>query len=103
LASHSGGGIGGLTLALALTPYADIVIDIYEAAARFEDIGAGLGIWGRGIGVLRKMGLEKGIRAIATAAPGKNEGEPSPTNFMVFCICEDQTKALTVLYRRRPV
>ncbi|KAF8589914.1 FAD/NAD(P)-binding domain-containing protein [Ramaria rubella] len=65
-----GGGIGGLTLALALAPYRDLTINIYEAATRFEEIGAGLAIWGRGVAALKKLGLEERLRAIA---PGNNQ------------------------------
>jgi 2-polyprenyl-6-methoxyphenol hydroxylase-like FAD-dependent oxidoreductase len=66
----SGAGIGGLTLALALAPYPDVSIDIYEAATRFEEIGAGLAIWGRGVTALKKLGLVETLRSIA---PGTNE------------------------------
>lgn len=66
-----GGGIGGLSFALALTKYDDIHIDVYEAASVFKDIGAGIGIWGRGIAALREWGLEDKVRTIATAVPGR--------------------------------
>jgi salicylate hydroxylase len=59
-------------LALALTPYPDITVDIYEAATKFEEIGAGLAIWGRGVAALKKLGLEETLRSIA---PGTNERE----------------------------
>ncbi|KAF8532313.1 hypothetical protein JB92DRAFT_3104109 [Gautieria morchelliformis] len=65
-----GAGIGGLMLALALTPYPDITVDIYEAATKFEEIGAGLAIWGRGVAALKRLGLEETLRSIA---PGTNE------------------------------
>ncbi|GJJ13715.1 hypothetical protein Clacol_007971 [Clathrus columnatus] len=68
---RSGGGIGGLSLALALTKYEDIEIDVYEAAGVFKDIGAGIGIWGRGIAALREWGLEEKARTIATAVPNQ--------------------------------
>lgn len=51
-----GGGVGGLTLALALSQYPDIVVDVYEAAQSFYEIGAGFGIWPRAFKVLRKFG-----------------------------------------------
>lgn len=70
----SGGGIGGLSFAFALTRYDDIEIDVYEAAAVFKDIGAGIGIWGRGIAALREWGLEEKARDMATAAPGRYDG-----------------------------
>ncbi|KAG1717600.1 hypothetical protein EDD22DRAFT_964616 [Suillus occidentalis] len=52
----SGGGVGGLTLALALSQYPDIVVDVYEAAQSFYEIGAGFAIWPRAFKVLRKLG-----------------------------------------------
>ncbi|KAG2159502.1 FAD/NAD(P)-binding domain-containing protein [Suillus bovinus] len=51
-----GGGVGGLTLAVALSQYPDIVVDVYEAAQSFCEVGAGLGIWPRSFKVLRKLG-----------------------------------------------
>jgi NAD(P)-binding Rossmann-like domain len=45
--SPSGGGIGGLTLAVALSHYPDIDVDIYESAHKFTEIGAGIGLWAR--------------------------------------------------------
>jgi len=39
--------VGGLTLAVALSRYPDITVDVYEAAHSFREIGAGVGIWPR--------------------------------------------------------
>jgi hypothetical protein len=43
----SGGGVGGLTLAVALSRHQDIAVDVYEAAQSFCEIGAGVGVWPR--------------------------------------------------------
>ncbi|KAH0831346.1 hypothetical protein J3R83DRAFT_14007 [Lanmaoa asiatica] len=51
-----GGGVGGLTLAVALSKYPDIEVEVFEAARQFTEIGAGVGIWPRGFKVLRKLG-----------------------------------------------
>ncbi|KAG1720677.1 salicylate hydroxylase [Suillus lakei] len=51
-----GGGVGGLTLAVALSRYQDIAVDVYEAAQTFCEIGAGVGVWPRAFKVLRKFG-----------------------------------------------
>ncbi|KAG0706587.1 hypothetical protein DFH29DRAFT_133362 [Suillus ampliporus] len=51
-----GGGVGGLTLAVALSRYPDIIVDVYEAAQSFYEIGAGVGVWPRAFKVLRKFG-----------------------------------------------
>lgn len=40
---NSGGGIGGLICALALSVNPDISVDVYEAAAQFTEVGAGIG------------------------------------------------------------
>jgi hypothetical protein len=47
ITSFSGAGIGGLTLALALSRNPDIEIDIYEGATKITEVGAGIGFWAR--------------------------------------------------------
>lgn len=57
----SGGGIGGLALAVALSKshYHDsIVVDIYEAAAEIAEIGAGIAILPRAWEILKILGLD---------------------------------------------
>ena len=49
--TESGGGVGGLTLAVALSKYPDIEVEVFEAARQFSEIGAGVGIWRRGFRV----------------------------------------------------
>ena len=44
----------------------DIHVDIYESAREFAEIGAGIGIWPRGWEVIRSLGLEDDLRAVAT-------------------------------------
>ncbi|KAF8526225.1 FAD/NAD(P)-binding domain-containing protein [Hysterangium stoloniferum] len=68
-----GGGIGGLTLALALARYADLQLEIYEGATKFEEIGAGLALWGRSVQALKKLGLEPKLRRISPGSDEKSE------------------------------
>ena len=63
--STSGGGVGGIALAVALNRYPDIDVSIYESAGSFEEVGAGVTIWGRGWRVLSLMGLDKPLRKLA--------------------------------------
>ncbi|KAI0317079.1 salicylate hydroxylase [Amylostereum chailletii] len=70
-----GGGIGGLTLANALSKHEDIQVDLYEAASHFGEIGAGLGIWWRGRKILQALGLDNDISAIG----GDFDDERVPT------------------------
>ncbi|KAJ7698138.1 hypothetical protein B0H17DRAFT_1051225 [Mycena rosella] len=53
-----GAGVGGLTLALALSRYPDIEIEVYEAATTLAEIGAGIGIFPRPWKIIRLLGLE---------------------------------------------
>ncbi|KAH7883088.1 FAD/NAD(P)-binding domain-containing protein [Phlebopus sp. FC_14] len=53
-----GGGVGGLTLAVALSKYPNVDVEIYEATHCFTEIGAGVGIWPRAFKVLRKLGVD---------------------------------------------
>jgi 2-polyprenyl-6-methoxyphenol hydroxylase-like FAD-dependent oxidoreductase len=59
-----GGGIGGLTAANALSR-AGIEVAVYEAAAELREIGAGVALHPNAMKVLRAIGLEDGVRAVA--------------------------------------
>jgi len=61
-----GGGIGGLTTALALLSRG-IDVDVYEQAPRLGEVGAGIQISPNGTRVLLALGLEQGLQAIAVA------------------------------------
>ncbi|GJJ16131.1 hypothetical protein Clacol_010411 [Clathrus columnatus] len=67
-----GGGIGGLIFAIALAPYKDISIDIYESASKFETIGAGLAVWGEGVQAFKKLGIEERLLSIAPGVEAKS-------------------------------
>ncbi|KAH8111730.1 FAD/NAD-binding domain-containing protein [Phellopilus nigrolimitatus] len=64
-----GGGIGGLTAAIALARFSsekkDIRIDIYEAAREFTEIGAGVVMFLRPWGVMKTLGLEQELAKIS--------------------------------------
>ncbi|KAH9839368.1 FAD/NAD-P-binding domain-containing protein [Rhodofomes roseus] len=69
-----GGGIGGLCLAVALSKHSDIQVDLYEAAARFKEIGAGVMIWSRTWEILTLLGLDGKFAEIAHAPPDGSDG-----------------------------
>ena len=71
----SGGGIGGLTLAFALSKSPDISVDVYEAASKFTEIGAGITLWWRTRQVLKSLGLEEDVIRLLTVPPGQDRGE----------------------------
>ncbi len=59
-----GGGIGGLTAARALCQRG-IEVAIYESAPELREIGAGVALGPNAMKVLRSLGLEDDVRAIA--------------------------------------
>ena len=71
--THSGGGIAGLTAAIALTHFTkerrDIKVVVYEAAAKFTDIGAGVGFWPRPWKILKKLGLTNSLENLLEKPP----------------------------------
>ncbi|KIL58547.1 hypothetical protein M378DRAFT_27484 [Amanita muscaria Koide BX008] len=55
-----GAGLGGLTLASAITSMDEdrkIEVDVYEAAPKLAEIGAGISLWPRTYQLLSKIGL----------------------------------------------
>jgi salicylate hydroxylase len=59
-----GGGIGGLTAALALSQ-AGIEVCVHEAATELKEIGAGVALHANAMRVLRAIGVEDAIRKVA--------------------------------------
>ncbi|KAI3615121.1 salicylate hydroxylase [Moniliophthora roreri] len=56
-----GGGIGGLTCAVALKKCQNIELNLYEAAAQIAEIGAGITVWPRTWKILKAMGMEESL------------------------------------------
>ncbi|KAF8624148.1 hypothetical protein AX17_007211 [Amanita inopinata Kibby_2008] len=54
-----GGGIAGLTMAVALSRFPDIEVEVFEGAACIAEIGAGIGFFPRPWEILKKLGLEE--------------------------------------------
>ena len=62
-----GGGIGGLTLALALQAR-DLFCQVYEAAPEFIPLGVGINMLPHAIRVLTTLGLEPDLKAYGVEA-----------------------------------
>jgi 2-polyprenyl-6-methoxyphenol hydroxylase-like FAD-dependent oxidoreductase len=59
-----GGGIGGLTVALALREFG-FEAEVYEQAPELLDVGAAIAVWPNALRVLERLGLGDTIRAHA--------------------------------------
>src|SRR5438874_1318769 len=66
----AGGGIGGLTAALALLR-SGCDVDVYEQAAELKEVGAGLQLAANGTRVLHELGIGEQLKALACEAIGK--------------------------------
>jgi salicylate hydroxylase len=65
-----GGGIGGLTAALALIRRG-IDVDVYEQAPELKELGAGVQISSNGTRVLYALGLGEAIERVGVIVAGK--------------------------------
>jgi 2-polyprenyl-6-methoxyphenol hydroxylase-like FAD-dependent oxidoreductase len=59
-----GGGIGGLTAAIALRNRG-IQAHVYERSRELTEVGAGISIWPNAVKALRALGLGEGLRSIS--------------------------------------
>src|SRR5919197_1349014 len=66
----AGGGIGGLTAALALLKH-DIDVELYEQAAELTEVGAGVQLAANGTRVLYALGVGEELKALSCEAQGK--------------------------------
>src|SRR2546427_3522602 len=66
----AGGGIGGLTAALALLR-SGCDVDVYEQAAELKEVGAGLQLAANGTRALHELGIGDQLKSLACEATGK--------------------------------
>ncbi|KAH8800649.1 hypothetical protein F5884DRAFT_824845 [Xylogone sp. PMI_703] len=64
-----GGGIGGLFAALSIQHFCkheDVIVDVYEQAREYKEIGAGVSIGINAVNLLKEIGLYDEVRAITS-------------------------------------
>lgn len=64
-----GGGIGGLSAAIALQQ-AGIRVNLYERVAEIKEVGAGISLWPNAVKALYKLGFKQQLEAIAFIGDG---------------------------------
>lgn len=75
----SGGGPGGMALAMAIRKFNDpdkpVVVDVYESQSAIGTIGAGISVWPRTRALLEHLGLMKHFKGELNAQNAHNVGE----------------------------
>jgi len=68
-----GGGIGGLTCAIALLQ-AGYEVRVYERAPQLNEVGAGITLWENALAVMRSLGVYERLVAVGQLASGGTIG-----------------------------
>jgi len=76
-----GGGIGGLSAAIALRQVGVEVV-VFEKAGELREIGAGISLWANAMKALRELGLYEAV--LAVGKPRRPKGELRSPNGRVF-------------------
>ncbi|KAK7676416.1 hypothetical protein QCA50_020634 [Cerrena zonata] len=98
-----GGGIGGLSLALALKTFSrnkKLLVDLYEADPSFTEIGAGINLWHRSRYILDQLGIDDSLKTRSFSPPMKVRRSNTPDGILYY---ESQTPgdvASVTLHRR---
>jgi 2-polyprenyl-6-methoxyphenol hydroxylase-like FAD-dependent oxidoreductase len=91
----AGGGIGGLTAALALNR-AGFDVAVYERAPTFTEIGAGMSLWPNATRVLRSMGVLEQVIVSGDPVTQFNLYRPSGKPISAIAMTGFQTPALCI-------
>ncbi len=68
-----GGGIGGVAFAVALSRDSYLDVQLFEAASKFSEIGAGVSFGPNAVKTIQRLGLEDSYQRIADASPAPFE------------------------------
>lgn len=91
----AGGGIGGLTAALALNR-AGFDVAVYERAPAFTEIGAGMSLWPNATRVLRSLGVLEQVLVSGEPVKQFNLFRPSGKLISAIAMTGFQTPALCI-------
>ena len=88
----SGGGIGGLSLAVVLKRYRgskNFQVDLYESGPKFTEIGAGITVWTRTRSIFDTLGMDQALesKAVAPAFTCRKSDTQTPINWLAMHTC----------------
>lgn len=108
MASHTvrvamiGGGMGGLTAAIALTRIAGVHVTIFEQASKLGEVGAGVTVAPNGQRVLEKLGVLEQVKRAGAVPDGHGVYQDALGNVVVEAAWEDSKKKYQNIGMYRP-
>lgn len=104
-----GGGIGGLTTALALEHFGITNYHVYEQAEEFREIGAAVSLWPNALRVYKELGLLNDLKPhwgeLKTAYLKNDDGtilSKTQTNYELPTVCIHRAHLHHVLFKNLP-
>ncbi|NVM95489.1 FAD-dependent monooxygenase [Arthrobacter wenxiniae] len=97
-----GGGMGGLTAAIALTRIAGVQVTVFEQARKLGDVGAGVAVAPNGQRVLDKLGVLEQVKRAGATPDGHGVYLDSLGNLVAEAAWEDSAKQYQSVGMYRP-
>lgn len=97
-----GGGMGGMTAAIALQRIADVDVTVFEQARQLGDVGAGVTVAPNGSRVLDKLGVLEPVRNAGAVPDGHGVYQDSHGNLVAEAAWEDSRQQYRNIGMYRP-
>ncbi|MBL3686236.1 2-polyprenyl-6-methoxyphenol hydroxylase [Leucobacter zeae] len=97
-----GGGMGGLTAAIALTRIAGVRVTVFEQASRLGEVGAGVTVAPNAARVLDRLGVLEKIRAVGAVPDGHGVYLDAMGNMVTDAAWEDSARRYQNIGMYRP-
>lgn len=97
-----GGGMGGLTAAIALTKIAGVQVTVFEQASQLGEVGAGVTVAPNAARVLDRLGVLEGIRSVGAVPDGHGVYQNAMGEIVTDAAWEDSAKNYQNIGMYRP-
>ncbi|MGX1694671.1 FAD-dependent monooxygenase [Microbacterium keratanolyticum] len=97
-----GGGMGGLTAAIALTKIAGVQVTVFEQASQLGEVGAGVTVAPNAARVLDRLGVLEGIRSAGAVPDGHGVYQNAMGEIVTDAAWEDSAKNYQNIGMYRP-
>ena len=97
-----GGGMGGLTAAIALTKIAGVQVTVFEQAGQLGEVGAGVTVAPNAARVLDRLGVLEGIRSVGAVPDGHGVYQNAMGEIVTDAAWEDTAKNYQNIGMYRP-